>query len=94
MTSDQEREAFASFLRNRDIYLSTHDQLELCWQAALEWAESHVEKTSRAKHYGNGYQDGWNSALEEAAKRAESMHHDSAPYWAALRIRELKKEQS
>jgi hypothetical protein len=33
-------------------------------------------------------------ALEQAAKRAESMHHDSAPYWVALRIRELKKEQS
>lgn len=56
--------------------------------------QDEAEKLSRAKHYGNGYQDGWNSALEQAAKAAESIHHDSAPYWVALRIRELKKEQS
>jgi len=94
MTPDQESEAFASFLRNRDIYLSTHDQLELCWQAALEWAENHVEKTSRVKHYKSFHLAGWNSALEQAAKRAESIDHNSSPYWVALRIRELKKEQS
>ena len=33
---------------------------------------------SRAKHYGDGYQDGWNSALGAAAEAVESLgngHH-------------------
>ncbi|AWB35518.1 hypothetical protein DBV39_19190 [Orrella marina] len=62
-------------------------------EAYAQAVRDEAEKLSRAKHYGNGYQDGWNSALEQAAKAAESIHHDSAPYWVALRIRELKMEQ-
>lgn len=51
-------------------------------------------KRARPKYFSDGHQAGWNSALEEAAKRAESMHHDSAPYWVAARIRALKREES
>ena len=47
--------------------------------------------TEQAEAYAKAVRD---EALEQAAKRAESMHHDSAPYWVALRIRELKKDQS
>ena len=47
--------------------------------------------TEQAEAYAQAVRD---EALEEAAKRAENMHHDSAPYWVALRIRGLKKEQS
>lgn len=43
------------------------------------------------KAYAQAVRD---EALEQAAKRAESMHHDSAPHWVALRIRELKRDRS
>ena len=49
--TDKELEAFLGFLQNRDIYLSTHDQLELCWQAALEWERG--KECERAKAVTN-----------------------------------------
>lgn len=50
--------------------LITTTQAEAYAQAVRDEAE----KLSRAKHYGNGHQDGWNSALEIVAKKASGKY--------------------
>ena len=57
----------------------------------LNLGENYLITTEQAEAYAQAVRD---EALEQAAKGAESMHHDSAPYWVAARIRSLKKEQS
>ena len=70
--------------------LITTEQAEAYAQAVRDEAE----KLSRAKHYGSGHQDGWNSALDSAANHIESLgsgHHVDV---YAESIRALKMEQS
>jgi len=52
------------------VPLITTTQAEAYAQAVRDEAE----KLSRAKHYGNGHQDGWNSALEIVAKKASGKY--------------------
>lgn len=52
-------------------------------------ADQRFIEVEQAEAYAQAVRD---EALEEAAKRAESMHHDSAPYWVAARIRALKEQ--
>jgi len=56
------------FTRSRPLI--TTEQAEAYAQAVRDEAE----KLSRAKHYGNGHQDGWNSALEIVAKKASGKY--------------------
>lgn len=47
---------------------------------------------SRAKNYGDGYQDGWNAAMEEAAIAIDG--NDMTSRHAVKTIRTLKRKQS
>jgi len=58
-------------------------------EAYAQAVRDEAEKLSRAKHYGSGHQDGWNSALKEAAEIAD-QHNAFSTYDA---IRALKREQ-
>jgi len=66
--------------------LITTEQAEAYAQAVRDEAE----KLSRAKHYGNGYQDGWNSALDKAADLVGGSSMTSRH--AAAAIRALKEQ--
>ncbi|WP_299314005.1 hypothetical protein [uncultured Halomonas sp.] len=87
-----------NFSTSQEIHsaLITTDQAEAYAQAVRDEAE----KPSRAKHYGNGYQDGWNSALDAAIDLIDTQF-DGAENTAVLlargaagRIRALKRGES
>lgn len=80
------------------------DELQTALTEAIEAdrraRQDEAEKLSRAKHYGNGHQDGWNSALDAAIDLID-MQFDGAENTAVLlargaagRIRALKRGKS
>ena len=59
---------------------------------AIEQAVLSSATESRAKHFGDGYEAGWNAALEEAAIAIDG--NDMTSRHAVKTIRTLKRKQS
>jgi hypothetical protein len=109
MTPDQELAAFEAWaMYKADLqkgsageYVDIFARVMLdAWQAraAIEAYAQALATESRAKHYGDGYEAGWNAALEEAAKLIEADGTEEFRVCSidrmAKAIRTLKREQS